>query len=55
MCHDYEGYLLKARIAERMRVRKPVVDDSQKQRDATPPAAPAEPEKRRTDQEPVPA
>ena len=55
MCHDYEGYLLKARIAERLRARKPVVDDPQKQRDATPASAPAEPEKRRKDQEPVPA
>lgn len=55
MCHDYEGYLLKARIAEQMRMRKRAGEDSRKQRDATPPSAPAEPEKRRKDKEPVPA
>jgi hypothetical protein len=55
MCYDYDAYLAKARIAEQMRMKKPVAGDPEKQRGATPPAAPREPEKPGKDHEPVPA
>jgi hypothetical protein len=54
MCHDFDEYLMKARIAEAMRTKKPVADDLQKQRGVTGPAVPREPEKHGKDQEPVP-
>jgi hypothetical protein len=54
MCYDFDAYLAKARIAEQMRMKKPVADDSERQRGATAPAAPREPEKHGKDHEPVP-
>ena len=54
MCHDFDAYLMKARIAEQMRTKKPVADHFKKQRGATPPAVPREPEKQGKDHEPVP-
>ena len=32
MCHDFDAYLMKARIAEQMRTKKPVPDDLEKAR-----------------------
>jgi hypothetical protein len=56
MCHDYDAYLLKARIAEHLRRKKPpVADDLEKQRGAKAPDAPREPEKHGKDREPAPA
>ncbi len=54
MCYDYDAYLAKARIAEEMRRKKPVADELEKQRGATTPAVPREPEKQGKDREPVP-
>lgn len=55
MCHDFDAYLLKARIAEQMRTKKPVVDDPEKRRGAPVPAVPREPETQGKDHDPVPA
>ena len=40
MCHDFDAYLMKARIAEQMRTKKPVADNSEKQRGASPAVLP---------------
>ena len=55
MCYDFDAFLAKARIAEQMRMKKRTVEDLEKQRGATAPAAPGKPEKHGKDHEPVPA
>ena len=55
MCHEYDLYLAKARIAEALRMKKPVADELEKRRGATVPAVPREPETQGKDQEPIPA
>lgn len=53
MCYDFDAYLAKARIAEQMRTQKRAAADQEKQRGATAPAAPREPEKPGKKYEPV--
>jgi hypothetical protein len=55
MCYDYDAYLAKARIAELMRAKKPVAGETDKERGATAPAAPREPEAQDRERKPVPA
>ena len=55
MCYDFDAFLTKARIAEQMRMKKRAAENLEKQRGATDPLVPAEPEKHGKDQEPVPA
>ena len=54
MCYDFDAYLAKARIAERMRTKKPVADEPVRESGVTSPAAPREPETHDKDREPVP-
>jgi|KBSSwiStaDraftv2_1062776.scaffolds.fasta_scaffold114573_2 hypothetical protein len=54
MCYEYDAYLAKARIAEHLRKQKAAAEEAKKQRDATAPAAPREPQEHGKDREPVP-
>ena len=54
MCHDFDTYLAKARIAEQMRTKKPVAGEPDKERGETAPAAPRAPETQHKDRESVP-
>jgi hypothetical protein len=53
MCYDFDAYLAKARMAEWMRMKKPVAHEPETQRDASSPPAPSEPETRDKDREAV--
>ena len=54
MCYDFDAYLAKARIAEQLRAKKPVADESEKQRGVTAPSAPREQETHDKNREAVP-
>ena len=53
MCHDYDSYLAKARIAEQLRKEKAAAQDKTKPHDATPSQAPREPQEREKVREPA--
>ena len=55
MCYEFDSYFSRARIAEKLRMKKPVADDLEKQGKTAAPAVPVEPEKKPDAQEPVPA
>ena len=55
MCYEFDRYITKARIAEQMRMKKPVADELTRQRGTAVPTVPAELAKTTKEEQPVSA